>query len=424
MIFAVLAGCAGGSNDLPHWHADVRPIVEGRCAGCHTEGAIAPFPLVDYASVSAMGEIVKEVTSSGQMPPWGAVPGHLDYAGDRSLTDAQIETIAAWVDGGMPEGDPEDAGPPLPSLEVALPRVDASLVLPEAYAPAEGLDDDYRCFPVEWSLSGTQYVTGFDVHPDNATIVHHVAAFLIRPDGIAGDPRPTFLEWDDTEAGPGYTCFGGPSKSGESLDVPIQQVAQWVPGSGATLFPDGVGIEIPEGSLVVVQMHYNTLSGDGKADQTSLDLMVEPEVTRKGAFAPWLDAAWTCGGMPIGAGAEGVVHNVTGDPLPFFEILLGAGIDLSNGFDIHAAMLHMHTLGRHGVVTQHRADGDQVLLEVADWDFDWQLNYTFAAPVAFTPGDELDLSCTFDNPTDVTVNWGEGTGDEMCVANLFVSAPK
>jgi hypothetical protein len=325
----------------------------------------------------------------------------------------------------MPEGDPADAGPPLPSLEVTLPRVDVSLTLAEPYLPSESQDDDYRCFPVEWPLAGTQYVTGFDVHPDNETVVHHVAAFLIRPDGLAGDPRPTFLEWDDVEDGPGYTCFGGPSRTGESLDVPIQQVAQWVPGGGATLFPDGVGIEIPEGSLVVVQVHYNTLSADGNPDQTSLDVMVEPEVERLGAFAPWLDATWTFGSMPIPPQSEGVVHSVSGDPVPFFELLLGDGIGLANGFDIHAAMLHMHTLGRHGIVTQRKASGEsQVLLEVDDWDFDWQLNYQLAEPVAFETGDELELACTFDNPGTEMVDWGEGTGDEMCVANLFVSAPK
>jgi hypothetical protein len=76
-------------------------------------------------------------------------------------------------------------------------------------------------------------------------------------------------------------------------------------------------------------------------------------------------------------------------------------------------------------VTQTRANGtSQVLLEVEDWDFDWQLNYLLAEAVAFERGDELELECTFDNPGTEMVDWGEGTGDEMCVANLFVSAPR
>ena len=30
-------------------------------------------------------------------------------------------------------------------------------------------------------------------------------------------------------------------------------------------------------------------------------------------------------------------------------------------------------------------------------------------------GDTLTLECTWDNPTDSDVAWGEGTSDEMCL---------
>jgi hypothetical protein len=36
-------------------------------------------------------------------------------------------------------------------------------------------------------------------------------------------------------------------------------------------------------------------------------------------------------------------------------------------------------------------------------------------------GDTLSVSCTWDNPTDEDVNWGEGTGDEMCLGTMLVS---
>ena len=177
--------------------------------------------------------------------------------------------------------------------------------------------------------------------------------------------------------------------------------------------------------MVVLQVHYNTATADGAPDQSSIDLMFEPEVERLGAFAPWLDIAWTYGSMNIPAGAEDVLFSVHGDPVGFFEMLLGDGVDLSNGFDIHAAMLHMHTLGRSGSVSLYREDGAiEMLLEVDAWDFNWQFNYQFVEAVPFVPTDQLHLECTFDNPTAEDVTWGEGTGDEMCVGNLFVSAPR
>ncbi|MEL6348678.1 MAG: hypothetical protein AAFV53_36575 [Myxococcota bacterium] len=83
----------------------------------------------------------------------------------------------------------------------------------------------------------------------------------------------------------------------------------------------------------------------------------------------------------------------------------------------------MHTLGRHAALRVERADGtSEVLVEVDPYDFDWQLIYQFAEPVRFNDGDELSLACTFDNTMgEADVNWGEGTGEEMCVANLFLS---
>jgi hypothetical protein len=58
------------------------------------------------------------------MPPWGAVKGVGDFAGDPSLSGPEIEMLVAWVEGGAPEGDPaylpNSVPPPAPA--VWLPR--------------------------------------------------------------------------------------------------------------------------------------------------------------------------------------------------------------------------------------------------------------------------------------------------------------
>lgn len=419
----LLIACKDKGDETPTWHRDIAPIVTGRCVGCHTTGAIGGFPLETYEQVSQLGDLVASVTEARTMPPWGAVPGHTEYAHDRSLSDAQIQDIQDWVEAGMPEGDPADAGEPLPEVGVSLPEVDVSLDMPEAYTPTLE-PDDYRCFPVAWTATEDSYVTGFEVHPDNDTVVHHVAAFLIRPDSVGGDLTATLAEWDAAEEGPGYTCFGGPSRTGEDVQVPVQQLGQWVPGNQAVLFPEGSGILVPAGSSVVLQMHYNLEAWDGAPDQTSIDFDTAPTVEHEGAFAPWLDAVWTYGAMSIPAG-ETTTYEKEGDPTGFWGLFMGEEMDLDAGFDIHAVMLHMHQIGQSGLVRVDDADGSsQVLLEVADWDFHWQLNYQLAEAVHFDPEDSLYLSCTFDNTAGAEdVSWGEGSGDEMCVGNLFITEP-
>ena len=68
---------------------------------------------------------------------------------------------------------------------------------------------------------------------------------------------------DDAEAGPGYTCYGGPGIND------AQNVGTWIPGSQPLAFGKGTGLSLPKGSAIVVQMHYNTLV----ADMRSLPIM-------------------------------------------------------------------------------------------------------------------------------------------------------
>jgi len=416
-LLSLLVACSGPA---PTYQADLRPILEARCTGCHRDGGIGPVRLESYDQLVAVAERVVDNVESRTMPPWKATPTDVAYQGDPSLSDAQIALFRTWIDGGMREGDPTDPGPPIDPVSVSLPRVDTTLASSVPYRPAADLPDDYRCFIVDWPGTGMEFVTGFEVQPDNKSVVHHVAAFLVRPDGLVGPGAlDTFRGFDEAEAGPGYTCFGGPSGA-EQTQVPIQQIAQWVPGSGAVLFPTDVGIAVPEGSLVVLQVHYNLASWDGEPDQTSVQLITEDRVARLGAFAPFLDPLWPLGNMPIPAGQQST-HSKQGDPIPFFELLNGE-LDLSAGFEIHAAMLHMHNLGRSGSIAVERADGSSLeLLRVEDWDFNWQLSYRFEQPVGFEPGDALSLSCSFDNDRAEDANWGEGSDQEMCVGNLFIS---
>ena len=226
--------------------------------------------------------------------------------------------------------------------------------------------------------------------------------------------------WEQEEAEPGYSCFGGPSGPTGDLQLPIQQLAQWVPGSQGLDFPEGTGIEVTPGSWVVLQIHYNTATATGP-DQTSIDFKLDDTVDAHAAYAPWLNSLWPLGQMNIPAGVEGMDYIAEGDPRAFFEFL-NPSMDLSGGFRIHSSMLHMHRLGVEGEVSVLREDGtEDPILVIPEWDFDWQFSFELKKPVDFNEGDQLSLTCTYDNPGDEDVGWGEGSDDEMCVANLYIS---
>lgn len=415
----VLVACSEGA---PTYYRDVRPIVEGRCISCHADGAIAPFALDDYDSLKAFAPAVAAAVSSRKMPPWSAAPTDVTYRANVSLTDEQIETIVEWVDQGMEIGDASSPGEALPSVEPVFPGADLELALPEPYVPI-GRPDDYRCFPIEWTETEDKFVTALSVMPGNLEIVHHVAIFLIPP---ANADKP--FVWNEEDEEPGYECFGGPSGGRDAL--PIAQLGAWLPGQSGNVYPNGVGIRVKPGSTLVIQMHYNVPGADPMPDQSRVVFSLADSVEKEGWYAPFLDVSWPLGFMPIPAGEAAVEHSIEDDPRDFFDLVAGESLPFENGFDVHAVMFHMHQLGEIGRVQRVRRGLKKTFLEIENWDFNWQRQYVLTEPLDIQDGDELSLTCIFDNSatnqyrggTPVDVNWGEGTGDEMCVANMLVTA--
>ena len=96
---------AQGAASTPVFTKDVAPIFQEKCEACHRPESMAPMSLVTYEEARPWAQSIKARVVSRQMPPW-----HLDksvgiqhFQNDRSLSDAEIDTIVHWVDGGTPK---------------------------------------------------------------------------------------------------------------------------------------------------------------------------------------------------------------------------------------------------------------------------------------------------------------------------------
>src|SRR5690606_20115595 len=83
----------------------VAPILYEKCSECHHPGTAAPFSLLTYDDAVNHGAMIREVVLERRMPPWHADPRHGEFVNDRRLSQDQLETLVAWIDDGMPEGN-------------------------------------------------------------------------------------------------------------------------------------------------------------------------------------------------------------------------------------------------------------------------------------------------------------------------------
>jgi uncharacterized protein (TIGR03437 family) len=301
------------------------------------------------------------------------------------------------VDGGSAEGAAADLPTPI-EFPDGWPSGSPDLIAQsdvEYTPPAQG--DTYRCFSVPTSgLRGDRWIATVNVKPGNAKIVHHVIAY--------GDPNGESAALDDKEPGPGYTCFGGPGIS--TTDI----LGGWAPGSRGYFAPEGAGIKLSNNSRVIIQVHYHP-TGQPESDRTPVGFyFAKTPVQRQLQVLPLVNQSFA---IPPGAKSHEVTASFT---VP--SLISGK---------MWTVTPHMHLLGRKikVEVTKPGVTTPDCLINIDDWNFNWQGTYLYKNPVILSGGMQLKLTCNFDNSADnplnpnsppKTVRWGEATTDEMALA--------
>lgn len=380
-----------------NYNKHIAPILFKNCATCHHQGEVAPFALMDYKDAKKRAKQLALVTQSGLMPPWKAEHGFGEFSGEMRLTEEEKGLLKQWAEDGTPEGSAADK-PKAPTFPKGWTTGTPDLVaeMPEPYSLGASGRDEYRCFVIPTDYSEDRYIRSVEVKPGNRNIVHHVIAYL----DTTGQGR----KMDAADPAPGYSSFGGPGFA------PSGVIAGWAPGNQPYSLPEGIGVLLPKGADIIMEVHYHK-SGKAEKDQTKIGLgfqkkPVDKRVRSAAVLNPFLN-------IPAGRSDYPVEASVT---LPGDAHILGA-------------TPHMHLLGKEMTVTAIKPDGAVLpLVRVPKWDFNWQISYNLKEPLAVPKGTKLHLLAKYDNTTNNpnnpnnpprTAHWGEQTTDEMCIA--FVS---
>ena len=253
-VAVVLAEPGAASEQAPSvgqvtFTRDVAPILQRACQNCHRPESIAPMSLITYEDARPWARSIKQRVETRQMPPWHVdrTVGIRQFKDDPSLTDREVATIAAWVDGGAPRGNPADMPPPRkfedsdkwhigkPDLIVSMPR--SFEVKPEAA-------DWWGNFTADSGLTEDRYIKAVEAKPSPAAIksVHHAVESLINDDGSEG---------------------GG-------------VLVEYAVGKNGDIFPEGSGKLMKAGAKVRFNMHYHAI-GEPVTDRTEVGIVFYPK---------------------------------------------------------------------------------------------------------------------------------------------------
>ena len=397
------------------YYRDVLPILQNNCQTCHRPGEVGPFALMTYRQAVNWAEDIKQYTQERKMPPWKPIEG-APFHSDRRLAGKDIKTLAAWVDGGTPEGNPKDA--PLPRKFTEgwqLGKPDLVLTADGDFQVGPGGRDIFRWFAMPTHLTEDKHVVAVEVRPGNPRVVHHALLYVDTSGAArAKELREKERAKDDDEVDIGAGYNGNMVTAGFR---PRSSLGGWAPGMGARYLPAGTGYLLPKGSDVVMQLHYHR-NGRLEKDRTRIGLYFAKEPIKK-----------PLQGMVIAGG--------TGR-LPFFIIPKGdehfrvqGAVKVEQDCDLHTIMPHMHMIGKEIKVTMTPPKGKpQTLIAIKDWDYNWQETYYFKKSVPIKAGTVLEVAAFYDNSAKnpnnppKTVYTGEQTTNEMCFIFLGATSDK
>lgn len=369
---------------------DIAPILFQNCAPCHRPGQSAPFSLLDFSDAKKHAADIAKATRTRYMPPWLPEQGYGEFRGERRLTGEAIELLQQWTASGAPEGIAGDL-PLTPTFPDGwlLGKPDLVVELPQAYELAPEGKDLYRNFVIPAPLVERRYVRAFEFHPRNRS-VHHVR--------IKFDATSQSRRLDQQDAEPGFGGMKTPAR------FPFGHMTTWVPGQLPHPVPSGLQWVFEKNADVVLQIHLQR-TGKPELIQPQIGFYFTDQPPTKESFLMGLTSEL----IDIPAGEKNYVVERK-FPLP---------VDV----EVQTILPHLHYLGKTIEAFAMLSGGEKRwLLKINDWDFNWQGEYQYKAPLQLPADSVVTMRYTFDNSAENVRNpnhpprrvvYGPQSSDEM-----------
>jgi hypothetical protein len=318
------------------------------------------------------------------------------------LSQADVNTLAAWADAGAPEGDAKDRPAPVKWMEGwNIPKPDLVVEMPsEVSVPAKGTVE-YTYMIVPTGFTEDRWVQEMEVRPGNRAVVHHANVYIRRVGSPWLRKYPVGVPFVPDE-----------QKFSSSAGAPLQDenVAGFTPGKQSVVLNSKQAKLIPAESDIVFQMHY-TSNGVAGTDRSKVGFVFAKQAPEKRVAR--ILAANTTFAIPPGAD----------------DYRVDASTVLQNDTELVSLKPHMHLRGKWMEFRAVYPTGEkEILLRVPQYSFNWQLEFVLDRPKLLPKGTRLEVSAGFDNSPNNKFNpdprkevrWGDQSWEEMMIGYFEV----
>jgi mono/diheme cytochrome c family protein len=251
-----LAQQAGGDSTVT-FTKHVAPILQKNCQQCHQRGAIGPMALTTYEEARPWARAIRQKVLAGEMPPYryDRHVGVQDLKDDLRLSEAEIKTLASWVDNGAPRGNPADMPPP---VTFADPN---EWAFKDQFGPPDVI---VRTKPFTLPATG-QDVWWRPVVPTGVTADRCIRAISVKPSvqgrGAAHHANSEFVVFDEKK--------GAWVESERVSEYALGKVGEIVPADGCRT--------LPANAMVRWDVHYYPIGQELKDDVIEMGIWLYPE---------------------------------------------------------------------------------------------------------------------------------------------------
>jgi len=357
----------------------VKTALETKCQLCHgaetTYGASVSLVTRDDLGKDFKGKKVGELVkarindTNRPMPPITAPP----------LTAEERSAVSDWISEGMrPSDDAQcEAASPQPDVPKLGCTPNMQLVAKKPFTMQQGGElDQYICFGMDITATAKKHLIGFGPKIDNKKILHHILVFEAK-ESVSPDPTP---------------C--------SAFQSSWKLITGWAPGGTAFELPEQAGIPLNQGTThYAVQLHYNNASNlAGQSDNSGFEICSTDKLRPNDA-----------GVLAFGTVKIDVPPRATKTVSCDYEL-----DERFQGVTFFGVSPHMHKKGLSiGTRRLRGGTGAEEPVFVQDkFDFENQSNNKIDVKV--NAKDVFRTSCTFKNPGDQMLKFGENTEDEMC----------